>query len=148
MAPQTFIRGAAGKALTDSPALNPLSRQVLVPVARTHLLPPTTIRVPGPVDPRVANPPPVAPPPRQNGASLPAALAPSASQASTASATQDLLGGEEDGEAGEHDQEDLERAEAVVPAANDPYAALDSAFGGYLADAPRPQQHTADDLLF
>lgn len=110
--------------------------------------------MPGPVDPRVANPPPVAPPPRQNGASLPAALEPSASQASTAStvATQDLLGGEEDAEAGEHDQEhdqeDLARAEALVPAASDPYAALDSVFGGYLADEPRPQQSTVDDLLF
>ena len=94
------------------------------------------------------------PPPRQNGASLPGALAPSASQASTASATQDLLGVEEDGEADtaeadhDHDHEDLARASAVVPAANDPYAALDSAFGGYLADAPQPRQHTADDLLF
>ncbi|KZT68971.1 Adaptor protein complex beta subunit [Daedalea quercina L-15889] len=153
--PETFIRGATGKALTDSPALNPLSRQVLVPVARTHLLPPTTIRVPGPVDPRVANPPSPVLPPRQNGASLPTAVAPSASQDSTAASpvTQDLLGGEEDGDGEgdteDHEHEDLARAQAVAPA-SDPYAALDSAFGGHLAGEPRPQHNgdANDDLLF
>lgn len=52
---QTFIRGAAGKALVDSPALNPHSRQVLVPIQREiPILGPMAISGPGPIEPGTA----------------------------------------------------------------------------------------------
>ncbi|KAK7693607.1 hypothetical protein QCA50_003176 [Cerrena zonata] len=47
--PETFIRNAAGRALSDSPALNPLSRQVLVPLTKPNI--PPAIHVPGPGPP-------------------------------------------------------------------------------------------------
>ncbi|KAL7283335.1 Adaptor protein complex beta subunit [Trametes coccinea BRFM310] len=138
--PETFIRGATGKALTDSPALNPLSRQVLVPVARTNL-PPTTVKVPGPgpPEPTMSNATSQdlldtdSPAPQvQNGAASSAAV----NLMATGSSSQDTP---EDG--GEDD-------DAVPQApASDPYAALDSAFGGYLADEPRPQNKDLLDMI-
>ena len=126
---QTFIRNAAGKALVDSPALNPLSRQVLVPVARAAL--PSAINVPGPGPPE----------PRREGAeSKPTPPIP---------AEADADGEVDASSAGEHsgpgDDEEDHIAAAHAPAGADPYASLGSAFGGYTADEPKP--HT-DNLLF
>ncbi|KAI6039036.1 adaptin N terminal region-domain-containing protein [Pisolithus marmoratus] len=124
--PETFIRNAAGRALVDTPALNPSSRAVLLPLSRSHL-PPTTVTVqgPGPIEPTSG--PPAEP-------SKPLASAPSETDG------QDLLDvdnvvvrpGNYDGEA------DVDGEDEVPGKAGDPYANLDSAFGGYLADKPQP----------
>ncbi|KAI0831230.1 Adaptor protein complex beta subunit [Trametes gibbosa] len=139
--PETFIRNATGKALTDSPALNPLSRQVLVPISRANL-PPTAIHVPGPgpsepsqgVVPAAATTAATADllqadaaPPAQNGASI------------------DLMSTRSSQES----KEDLGEDDDVGPRApgSDPYANLDNAFGGYLADEPRPQNQDLLDMI-
>ena len=50
--------------------------------------------------------------------------------------------------AGEDDNEDDDDESMVVPpAAADPYAGLDSAFGGYMADEPRPQTRELLDMI-
>ncbi|TFK54929.1 Adaptor protein complex beta subunit [Heliocybe sulcata] len=132
--PETFIRNAAGRALTDTPALNPNSRAVLVQVARTQL-PPTAVNIPGPGpnEPRSRKPEPP----------LPAKPAPP------------LPG--EDGDAeeggGGDEEENGDETEAVLrPVAvqgDDPYAGLDQlgALGGagYSADNPKPKGD--EDLL-
>ncbi|KAJ2930827.1 hypothetical protein H1R20_g6274, partial [Candolleomyces eurysporus] len=148
--PETFIRNAAGRALTDSPALNPNSRAVLVHLPRLQL-PDRQIHVPGrgPVEPRepsqtdttsraaslplipedvpeVVPPPLPVRPPQNNG---------------------NNQNGDED--ADNSDQEETSRTRN-----DDPYSNLDGAFGSYLADEPRPMGASAhqgrhnDDLLF
>lgn len=138
--PETFIRGATGKALTDSPALNAASRQVLVPVSRNNMLPPTAIRIPGPGprDPRKTVPPPPMPP--SDGAPVPSA-APVAEASDLLLDTSPSQEGGDDGDAdGDGDgDEDYSQAPASAGGA-DPYANLDGAFGNYMADEPRPQQ--------
>ncbi|GBE82313.1 Adaptor protein complex beta subunit [Sparassis latifolia] len=130
--PETFIRNAAGKALTDSPALNTLSRQVLVPVARNNL-PPTAIRIPGPGPPEP--PKPSAEPVRTNGSLMPV---PTASSSNTDLI--DVSASQEGGEEGDGEGEGEEEEYAAAPMGTvDPYANLDNAFEGYLADEPRPQ---------
>ncbi|CDO68347.1 hypothetical protein BN946_scf184799.g74 [Trametes cinnabarina] len=138
--PETFIRGATGKALTDSPALNPLSRQVLVPVARTNL-PPTTIKIPGPGPPEPTKSDPTSQhlvdtdfpvPSGQNGAASSAAVDLMTTGSSSRSSPED----------GDEDDDAVPQASA-----SDPYAALDSAFGGYLADEPRPQNRDLLDMI-
>ncbi len=48
-----------------------------------------------------------------------------------------------------HDNgDDDEDAASPPPVAGDPYANLDNAFGGYLADEPRPQTDNQLDGLF
>ncbi|KAH9854157.1 Adaptor protein complex beta subunit [Lenzites betulinus] len=143
--PETFIRNATGKALTDSPALNPLSRQVLVPVSRSNL-PPTTINIPGPGPPEPSQSTPIvaataatptadllladAPAPAQNGSSV------------------DLMATQSSQESKES-KEDIGEDDEMVPrgAGADPYANLDNAFGGYLADEPRPQNQDLLDMI-
>ncbi len=123
----------------DSPALNPHSRLVLVPLAPTRL-PPSVINVsgPGPIESHSSNlidesPP---PPPPASEKRLPTPQA----------------NGTKEEESTEGDGSDRETA---APRANDPYANLDGAFGNYLVDEPRPMTATAgrgrndlDDLLF
>ena len=126
---KTFIRNAAGKALTDSPALNPLSRQVIVPVARPSL--PSAINVPGPGPPE----------PAKNGGTpdvKPTPPVPSDSEDHADASSS----GEHEGE-GEGEEDYI--AAAPSSSGGDPYANLGNAFGGYTADEPKP--HT-DDLLF
>ncbi|KAI6005978.1 adaptin N terminal region-domain-containing protein [Pisolithus albus] len=141
--PETFIRNAAGRALIDTPALNPSSRAVLITLSRPHL-PPTTVTVqgPGPIEPT----------------SVPSAE-PSKSMASAPSEVggQGLLDVDDvatrpenyDGEA----DIDGEDEDEVPRKAGDPYANLDNAFGGYLADKPQPigggsgGNTNVDDLL-
>ncbi|KAF7338332.1 AP complex subunit beta [Mycena venus] len=137
--PETFIRNATGKALKDSPALNPHSRAVLVPVARTQL-PPTAVSVPGPgpveSHERADTPPlPDAPLPSKPTPPIPPETGSSAENED-----------EDDGEA-EPDDEPRGRAN------DDPYSNLDGAFGNYMADEPRPmgaggRQGDDEDLLF
>ncbi|OCH95537.1 Adaptor protein complex beta subunit [Obba rivulosa] len=137
--PETFIRNAAGKALTDSPALNAFSRQVLVSAARN--IPPTVIHVPGPGPPdgpRKSEP--AVSPESALLSPRPIPAAGSNSELIDISGTQTQ---EDTAEDGEGEAED-EYAPTPTSAA-DPYANLDNAFGGYIADEPRPQMN---DLLF
>lgn len=128
--PETFIRNVAGKALTDSPALNPHSRAALLPLPRPQL-PPTEIHIPGP-----------GPSEPQKASELEAARTDLRSYAaaghpSEPKASEDLEGTESD----------VDEAEAQN-GSGDPYSKLDSAFQNYLQDEPRPistAQH--DDLL-
>ncbi|RDB21036.1 AP-2 complex subunit beta [Hypsizygus marmoreus] len=140
--PETFIRNATGKALTDSPALNPHSRAALVPLPRAQL-PPTEINVPGPgpAEPRVLEPELPVP-----AFSPPAATKPSPPIPSSPGGLKDT-----DTASSDHDDGDDEPIGAP-----DPYSNMDGAFGNYLQDEPRPmavQNHSArqgdiDDLLF
>ncbi|GLB34995.1 putative adaptins are components of the adaptor complexes which link clathrin to receptors in coated vesicles [Lyophyllum shimeji] len=139
--PETFIRNAAAKALVDSPALNPHSRAAIIPLPRPQL-PPTTITVPGPgpVEPQL---------PESHNASNPPDVTPAAKPAPPPPASASIDG---DAALSDHDDED-----DGPPAAADPYSNLDSAFGNYLQDEPRPmaaggqsanRHGDLDDLLF
>ncbi|EPQ58163.1 Adaptor protein complex beta subunit [Gloeophyllum trabeum ATCC 11539] len=134
--PETFIRNAAGRALTDTPALNANSRAVLVPLTRNQLPPTVSIPGPGPNEPRArkAEPP------------LPAKPAP---PLPTNGADDADAGGED----GENDEEGIlsPPVAAQGDSAADPYAGLDQLGGlggsGYSADNPRPKGEE-EDLLF
>ncbi|KAI0093614.1 Adaptor protein complex beta subunit [Irpex rosettiformis] len=144
--PETFIRGAAGRALTDSPALNPLSRQVLVPLARPSLPQAVQVAGPGPVEP----------------VHRADTLIPSGPDKPTPTVPQDLIDdvdaeGEDSGDAGGighgysagGDEED-EEEHASKPLSSDPYAGLDSAFGGSGASngGKKGKGGKEEDLLF
>ncbi|OJT06069.1 AP-2 complex subunit beta [Trametes pubescens] len=143
--PETFIRNATGRALTDSPALNPLSRQVLVPIARTNL-PPTSIHVPGPGPPEPSKDAPATadllqadvPPAPSNGAMAIAANGTNGSNI-------DLMATSSSQESPEDGGDDDEAPAQARP--SDPYAGLDNAFGGYIGDEPRPQGNGLLDML-
>ncbi|KAG6818152.1 hypothetical protein H0H87_000057 [Tephrocybe sp. NHM501043] len=139
--PETFIRNAAGKALIDSPALNPHSRAALVPLPRPQL-PPASINVPGPGPPETHDSP---APDKTDLATKPAPPIPSSSSAVSPTV----------GSTSYNDDEDDE--DEGPPAGADPYSNLDGAFGNYLQDEPRPMgsgnqqagRHAdLDDLLF
>ncbi|KAI6028363.1 adaptin N terminal region-domain-containing protein [Pisolithus orientalis] len=138
---QTFIRNAAGRALVDTPALNPSSRAVILPLSRPHL-PPTTITVqgPGPIEPTYVPP------------AEPSKLVASATSEASG---QDLLDVDNAiARPGSYDGEiDVDGEDEVPVKTGDPYANLDGAFGGYLADKPQPMSSgrggntNFDDLL-
>ncbi|CCL99124.1 uncharacterized protein FIBRA_01138 [Fibroporia radiculosa] len=110
--------------------LNPLSRQVLVPVTRVAL-PPNTIRIPSVGIPYTSNVP--APTPQTNGTS--------ASSPPVISASTDLLSMSQSQDAGDDgDADEYIPAPLQAVSSDDPYANLDNAFGGYMTDEPRPQQ--------
>lgn len=136
--PETFIRGAAGKALVDSPALNPLSRQVLVPIARPQL--PAAVSVPGPG--------PLEPSQKADGVTSPASVT-KPTPPIPAGEEPDLVdaasSGEHDDGEGEGEEDSIAAHPAAAVPVSDPYANLDSAFGAYAADQPKPQ---TDNLLF
>ncbi|KAA1469495.1 Adaptor protein complex beta subunit [Dentipellis sp. KUC8613] len=141
--PETFIRGAAGKALVDSPALNENSRAVLVPLQRPR--PPTgpiVVAGPGPTEPGTQQSPlPSADIERKPEAPLPAEIA---------GGSGDLLDVDGDSE-GDVNESILNKSGAEPSAdAADPYASLDNAFGAYMADEPRPMNGSGqgEDLLF
>ncbi|KAG8217482.1 Adaptor protein complex beta subunit [Butyriboletus roseoflavus] len=156
--PETFIRNAAGRALVDSPALNANSRAVIVPLTRPHL-PTTTIAVagPGPIEPHTRHQPTDASPdapklepnvPSQRANLLANDNLPTAEGRNSAG---DSLG-DEDADAGiDGDDDDDDIGNNPVA---DPYANLDGAFGGYLADQPQPMvgrqkgNNDLDDLMF
>ncbi|VDC06583.1 unnamed protein product [Peniophora sp. CBMAI 1063] len=140
--PETFIRGAAGKALTDSPALNAHSRQVLVSLAREP--PPSIdkIRVagPGPVEPGMAAATDKPAPPLPTGAEPDA----------------DLLGEDDDdtgnGAGNDSDAEEERAGDKARPAAStveDPYSNLDAlgSFGGSSSGNARQQPLEHEELL-
>jgi AP-2 complex subunit beta-1 len=133
---QTFIRNAAGRALQDSPALNPQTRAVLVPLAKAEL--PTAINIPGPG-------------PIESHSSQVAAEAPAANSATSASKPAlPPINTEEP--AIQEKNEDEDGNVNFTPVANDPYSNLGSAFGNYLqADEPQPirrGKNVDEDELF
>lgn len=133
--PETFIRNATGKALIDSPALNALSRQVLVPVARPSL-PAASINIPGPPQPRDRNLP-------ESPVSKPAPPLPLVAGGGS---NPDLLdtGSLDDQDVDHHDEDESEYI-ASPSGPGDPYANLETAFGEYIGDGPRP--HADDSLI-
>ncbi|KAG5646636.1 hypothetical protein DXG03_002626 [Asterophora parasitica] len=136
--PETFIRNAAGKALTDSPALNPHSRAALVSLPRPQL-PPAAINVsgPGPSEPRT----------RETDTDVTPATTSAPPAPPSASAPKDADTTNSDHDDGDDDE---------PPHGADPYSNLDGAFGNYLQDEPRPmaagkqgqRNGDLDDLLF
>ncbi|KAJ3814870.1 adaptin N terminal region-domain-containing protein [Lentinula lateritia] len=144
--PETFIRNAAGKALKDSPALNAHSRAVLIPLARTQLpsMAPIVVAGPGPTEPQAQSSP-VAPLPPSKTDVNASALPTQSSQ--LISSTQEDVSNDQD-----ETEEDDEPPHSGQANNLDPYSNLDNAFGGYLADEPRPmasrQHDDDDDLLF
>jgi len=120
--PETFIRGAAGRALTDSPALNNNSRQTLVGLSRNTPLP-TAVQVPGPgpIESHLAE---------RSGAPIP--------KHSDSLETGNLLGDDNETDPSPAAREDDgdDDYEMVNPnvkpeqvSSSDPYAGLDLAFG-------------------
>ncbi|TFK42623.1 adaptin N terminal region-domain-containing protein [Crucibulum laeve] len=139
--PETFIRNATGKALIDSPALNTHSRAALVPLTRAQL-PPTAISIPGP-GPSEPRPDTVEP------TSLVPLDADPEHESTDADAEAETID-----DAGSDDEEPTVRRRPHD--SSDPYSNLDSAFGNYMADEPRPmtagnhrgRHNDEDDLLF
>ncbi|KAF8163262.1 adaptin N terminal region-domain-containing protein [Crassisporium funariophilum] len=137
--PETFIRNATGKALVDSPALNPHSRAVLIGMTPVQL-PPTVISVPGPG-------------PNETHAAPPEAVSTDDAEAPPPPAPKDSRADDEDEDAAGSDQDD---GDAEPTGKRDPYSNLDGAFGNYLADEPQPlgannrggRHNEVDDLLF
>jgi AP-2 complex subunit beta-1 len=122
---QTFIRGAAGKALIDSPALNPHSRQVIVPVQRDlPISGPVVVAGPGPVEPGTAPAP--SPLPTMN-TSKPAPPLPGDSAGAGGSLEGEASAGEED----EDEDASFATGKPTVTrqvSTADPYANLGAAF--------------------
>ncbi|RPD66055.1 Adaptor protein complex beta subunit [Lentinus tigrinus ALCF2SS1-7] len=149
--PETFIRNATGKALADSPALNPLSRQVLVPASRPNLPPPAVV-VPGPgpseptstgaVSGTLVQTDGESP---QNGSEASVANGTNGTnEANGASAHLMSTSASQETPSNEGDDDD---GMVSPPASADPYAGLDNAFGGYMADEPRPQNRNLLDMI-
>ncbi|KAF9532938.1 Adaptor protein complex beta subunit [Crepidotus variabilis] len=155
--PETFIRGAIGKSLVDSPALNAHSRMVLIPLAPTAL-PPSVVNVTGPgpieshssnlVDAEALERPPPPPPPESKLPIQPQTNGDGQQDQSTAEVSRNGNSSEP-----EDDDDDV----APLPKSDDPYANLAGAFGTYMADEPRPMaagggggrgRNDLDDLLF
>ncbi|KAH9989055.1 armadillo-type protein [Russula compacta] len=148
--PETFIRNAAGKALADSPALDPLSRQLLVPILRDApaTLGPVIVPGPGPIKPGAAAPELSE---QMMDTSKPAPPLPSESGGDGGLLEREASAGEED----EDEDEDVGFAKGKSAPARqmtttaDPYASLDAAVGEYAVDAPRPGAAGQDaGLLF
>ncbi|KAF9464650.1 adaptin N terminal region-domain-containing protein [Collybia nuda] len=136
--PETFIRNAAGKALSDSPALNTHSRAVLVPLPRPPL-PPSAISVSGPGPSESHNSDVTITMPARAADTRLAPLVPPVQPAHQRDADTNS----------DHDDDE-------PTGSADPYSNLDGAFGNYLADEPRPiaagnsraRHGDEDDLLF
>ncbi|TFK76489.1 Adaptor protein complex beta subunit [Pluteus cervinus] len=134
--PETFIRNATARALTDSPALNAHSRAVLIPVHRAPL-PDQPISIPGPG-------------PTEPAADLIGSTSEAPPQPQLETKTE-LPEPPEDEEGAKEDEGSANEDEDEAPAAGapkDPYSNLDGAFGSYLADQPRPMGGNDDDILF
>lgn len=143
--PETFIRYARGKALTDSPALNAASRRALIPlstggvsrpVSTAHLVP--TI-------------------PQSLKQSMQEARERPETPQSASRVSESLIDSDGPVETpGQPERKSTtdsgisQQTPAPPPKPNDPYAGLDSAFGNYVADQPRPggsRPGEFDDLL-
>ncbi|KAH8833792.1 adaptin N terminal region-domain-containing protein [Flagelloscypha sp. PMI_526] len=160
--PETFIRNAVGKALTDSPALNTNSRATLVHVAvkhPSHVPPPVQIAGPGPVE-LDANAQATEETEATEGDEDP--LSPANAQKDHPPLPRPSISSEGpppppprddsvDPEADEEATSPISMTSSSPPA-NDPYSNLAGAFGNYLADEPRPmggagQKGDYDDSL-
>lgn len=138
----------------DSPALNANSRAVLVPLARPQLSTAAiVVSGPGPIEPHTRD--------QLTDESVDAQK----SESKVQSQGIDLLGdensttaeGAQDGRKDEYAQTDVDGDgdddDIGSNTVADPYANLDGAFGGYLADQPRPMagrqrgNNDLDDLL-
>jgi len=136
--PETFIRNATGKALTDSPALNTHSRAVLIPLTPIQL-PPMAVSIPGPG-------------PNESHSGQPGLLAADNPEPLEAVASKESRLSQEEEDAGS----DQDETNAEPNGKQDPYSNLDGAFGNYLADEPQPisasnrsgRHNDLDDLLF
>ena len=134
---QTFIRGATSRALADSPALNGLSRQLLVPVQRNVPTPgPIIVPGPGPIEPGTG---PAPSPLNTINPAKPAPPLPHDSVGEHGLLEREGSGGEEE----EDEDEDAGFAKGKSSpvrqmTVSDPYASLNTAFGGYAVDTPRP----------
>lgn len=157
---QTFIRNAKAKALADSPALNEKSRASLV-AATPEQLPPSVVSVPGPPMPpsRSTDPDPAAaahthaipPLPPRNDTLSPSISGPVTHQSLLIDEGEEGGGAMEADGGGEVGSDEGEAEEALRPNA-DPYAGLDSAFGGALSGEPNSMgngstRHGGEDLL-
>ncbi|TFK29899.1 adaptor protein complex AP-1 [Coprinopsis marcescibilis] len=143
--PETFIRNAAARALTDTPALNPHSRAVLIHLPRLQLPggPPQAIRVLGAPTESHRDDPNVPP------ASVPVPLIQDGEESVPPPIPERKVSRKDDVD---EDQSDEEDKPVQNTRSKDPYSNLDSAFGNYLVDQPKPMDHRGrhndDDLLF
>ena len=126
--------------MTDSPALNEHSRQVLVAVQRARLpAGPIVVQGPGPIEPQ------------KQSASSSVLVDTSKPPPPLPAESSDLLDVDASSEGdGEGEETGLRSGVSEAPTGPaDPYASLDSAFGGYVADGPKPMSsRQEDDLLF
>ncbi|KAF8845005.1 Adaptor protein complex beta subunit [Paxillus ammoniavirescens] len=158
--PETFIRNAAGRALVDSPALNANSRAMLVPLTRPQLpLATVTVSGPGPIEPHTRNQTNDAAPDTSKPAPpLPSGEVDLLDDSNSTKPQGRSSGGNEHGDAGGDrdvdEDDDVDDDDIPNNKAGDPYANLEGAFGGYLADEPQPMaghrrgNGDLDDLLF
>ncbi|KAI0748046.1 Adaptor protein complex beta subunit [Daedaleopsis nitida] len=142
--PETFIRNATGKALTDSPALNQLSRQVLVPINRPHM-PHAAVVVPGPGPSEPSQTGPATGNLVQTDEEQPAQDG--AQNGTQNGAPADLMATNASQDPSSNEGEDDDGLVSAPNSAADPYSGLDSAFGGYTADEPRPQNKDLLDMI-
>lgn len=118
--------------------MNPLSRQVLVPLSKPSV--PPAIHVPGPGPPL---------PKDRSVSPLPPSSKPAPPVPQATPSHEDLMDASESGDVNEGDDDHEENSLASPPpAASDPYANLDNAFGGYMADEPKPQTDDQLNRLF
>ncbi|CAG7846717.1 AP-1 complex subunit beta-1 AltName: Full=Adaptor protein complex AP-1 subunit beta-1; AltName: Full=Adaptor-related protein complex 1 subunit beta-1; AltName: Full=Beta-1-adaptin; AltName: Full=Beta-adaptin 1; AltName: Full=Clathrin assembly protein complex 1 beta large chain; AltName: Full=Golgi adaptor HA1/AP1 adaptin beta subunit [Serendipita indica DSM 11827] len=151
--PDTFIRFAKPKSLPDSPALNPASKRALIsptavgppkPVSTAHLVPPIpqslrTMQDEARTTPQTSSPVSLQGPPGVAEQPITSPVSPSAASLQTPSRQ------------GTTDSDQLQQQRPIPPPKpDDPYANLDSVFGNYVADQPRPvggRPGEFDDLL-
>jgi len=149
--PETFIRNAAGRALTDTPALNAHSRAVLVQLPRPQLPQPVAIAQ-GPTESHREPKAPDVPPPALSSAPLPLIPTDEVPDTTTADAPPPLPARNPTTDEDEEANHSEEEANATQKQRNDdPYSNLDNAFGAYLVDQPQPITNRGkpeDDLLF
>lgn len=144
--PETFIRNAAPRALTDTPALNPHSRAVLVHLPRMQL-PPQMANIPGPVESH-RDPEPAASTAQSSSGPLP--LVPDEAKEEPGGSPLPPLPPRK-ADIVDEGSDDESKPGQNKPLNDDPYSNLGSAFGNYLSDQPQPMDHRGkhdDDLLF
>ncbi|KAI5123287.1 hypothetical protein M0805_009308 [Coniferiporia weirii] len=153
--PETFIRNAKAKALSDSPALNEKSRAVLISLPPEQLPPSiANMNIPGPPLPsqRLQGSVPAVPPlsDRPRASDVSDATGADAGLIDTEGTSDGGDAGSDDGDAAEH----LSPNGQARGGSADPYANLGGAFGAYSADEPKPVANGArgsaddEDILF
>lgn len=128
--------------MADSPALNALSRAVLIPLTPVQP-PPTVINVPGPG-------------PNESHSAQSELLATDSPELPEAVSSKESRRNQEEDEDTGSDQDGHDESNMAPNGKQDPYSNLDGAFGNYLADEPQPlaannragRHNDLDDLLF